>query len=240
MTRWCLNIGNTRTACGPEGKAPFAALRFFPTPSFPDDWQMAPEDCAVAACVVPAKRAALAARCGAHIHFITAEDYPQLDFSGYDLNALGADRIANAAALHQLFPRTPAMAIDCGTATNSVVVDAAGRFCGGVILPGRRTARAALARAAAQLPDLPENDLQRLTPLALNTADAIASGVDLGLAGAIRALVEAVHALPGLDGCPVVLCGGDAPFLAELLPASLPVQLLDFSLTLFGVSLARH
>lgn len=238
MACWLLNIGNSRTALCQRRREFFSGIEHHPTAQVADSWHLPQGDHAIASCVVPSVRQTLSDYYGSRIHFIGVSDYPSVDFSRYDCRTLGGDRIANAAAAHHLMPDTPVMAIDCGTAINSVVVDAGGVFCGGVIMPGRRPARSVLSTATAQLPDIPENDPRRITPVALDTADAIASGVDLGIAGAIEFIIRATRKIDGLENAAVILCGGDAEYLSQLVDPSLQARTLPFPLTLFGVSLA--
>src|SRR5690606_3050867 len=48
----------------------------------------------------------------------------------------GADRICNTVGASILFPETPLIVLDFGTATTFDVVDEEGSYCGGVIAPG--------------------------------------------------------------------------------------------------------
>ena len=240
MRKYCLNIGNSRVALCETPVRECVCIERYATAEFMQQWRLPDAATALAACVVPSMRDALQARYRDRIHFISIADYPELDFSSYDYRTLGADRIANAAAVHHMAGNAPSIAIDCGTGLNSVAVDANGVFRGGVILPGRRPARAALASATAQLPDIPENELRKVTPLALNTRDAIVSGVDLGIAGAIEYIIRATRKMSGMADAIVYLCGGDAEYLSQLLDPQLDIHLAPFPLTLFGIQLAGN
>ena len=88
-----------------------------------------------------------------------------------DPSRLGADRWAaliGARALHG----AAALVVTSGTATTADVLDGAGVFQGGVILPGLDLMRSSLARDTAQLP-LADG---RFEPLPRRTVDAIVSG----------------------------------------------------------------
>ncbi len=64
---------------------------------------------------------------------------------------VGPDRLVNAyAAAHLL--GTPAIVVDCGTATTFDAVDAQGAFVGGAIAPGLQLGLEALAARTARLP----------------------------------------------------------------------------------------
>ena len=90
---------------------------------------------------------------------------------------VGPDRLVNAyAAAHLL--GTPAIVVDCGTATTFDVVDADGTFVGGAIAPGLQLGLEALATRTARLPlvelRLPDGMIGR------DTASAIRVGTVLG------------------------------------------------------------
>jgi type III pantothenate kinase len=102
---------------------------------------------------------------------------------------LGADRWA--ALIGARGKTAGACLVVCaGTATTIDWLDAAGDFRGGLILPGVRLMRAALARNTAQLPDA-EGEY-RDEPR--NTLDAIVSGCLHAQAGAIERMFARVSA----------------------------------------------
>jgi type III pantothenate kinase len=140
---------------------------------------------------------------------------------------VGPDRVLNAAAaLHRA--RGPAVAVDFGTA---VTVDAAadGRFLGGAILPGVRTQTRSLHAYTSRLPDLPDPAPNRA--LGRDTVEAIASGVVLGVAGAVKELVATMTEETGRDFA-VFLTGGDALRLGPHLPSHWHIAP---DLTLWGI-----
>lgn len=133
--------------------------------------------------------------------------------NGYEVpQQLGADRWAaliGARALH----RGPCLVVSAGTATTVDVLDAAGNFQGGLILPGLDLMRTALAGNTAQLPA----DAGVFVDLPRKTVDAIASGALNATLGAIERMFRPLAA----DGL-CLLTGGAA---TRLLPhLSLPVR----------------
>ncbi len=211
----------------------------FATREFVEQWKPTGNWSATAACVVPAAHDALERRWPGRIVYVNAFHFPDVDFSAYG-TGLGADRMANAAAAHALCPRRPVLAIDCGTALNTVAVDATGKFRGGVILPGRQTALAALGRQTAQLPEFTVSPLDReSTPLGLNTEEGIRNGVNLALLAAVERIVRETRRLDGFQKCQVWLTGGDAPFYVENLPKRLGAKAAPVPLTLYGIALAK-
>lgn len=101
--------------------------------------------------------------------------------------AVGADRIANAAAAYHLY-RGPSIVIDMGTATKFDVVSGAAEFCGGVIAPGLGLAADALASRAARLSHValkaPPQTIGR------NTTHAMQSGLIFGYVSLIEGIVR--------------------------------------------------
>jgi type III pantothenate kinase len=110
--------------------------------------------------------------------------------NGYERpERLGADRWAALIGARALGAGA-CLVVCAGTATTVDWLDAAGNFRGGLILPGVRLMRAALARNTAQLPDV-EGEY-RDEPR--NTLDAIASGCLHAQAGAIERMFGKISA----------------------------------------------
>jgi type III pantothenate kinase len=132
---------------------------------------------------------------------------------------LGSDRWAALIGARQLVGAKPALVVVCGTATTIDYLNAAGKFNGGVILPGVGLMLRALHQHTAALPDADgeyvENPLQ--------TVDAIASGCQHAQAGAI----ERVYRLhePKAPGMVCLISGGAARALAPRL--TIPFELHD-------------
>lgn len=130
---------------------------------------------------------------------------------------IGADRVADAIAVRSLYG-SPAIVVDFGTATNIEVIDANGRFVGGIIAPGISTGAEALfsnaTRLAATALVAPKAAIGK------NTEEAIQAGIVLGEAGRIDALVSRIHGELGCTGraqggtCSVVATGGLASIVA--------------------------
>ncbi len=142
-----------------------------------------------------------------------------------DPSRLGADRWAaliGARALHG----AAALVVTSGTATTADVLDGAGVFQGGVILPGLDLMRSSLARDTAQLP-LADG---RFEPLPRRTVDAIVSGCLHAQLGAIERMFRLVEAE---TGAVCLLNGGAAGSLAPLL--DIPLRQVD-NLVLEGLA----
>ncbi len=124
---------------------------------------------------------------------------------------VGPDRLVNAFAAAHLYG-TPAVVVDCGTATTFDAVDHAGAFIGGAIAPGLALGLEALAARTARLPRveprLPDG------PIGRDTAAAIRVGAVLGHRAMIEGLLARMRReLAGAAGVAphdvrVVLTGG--------------------------------
>lgn len=141
---------------------------------------------------------------------------------------VGADRIANTAAVQKLYGG-PAIVLDLGTATTFDVVSKDGDYLGGAIAPGLGIAADALVRRTAKLPKVeltfPENAMGR------NTVAAMQSGLVIGYVGLVKELVARLK--KELGGNPKVIATGG---MAEMLDAWTDViDVVSPRLTLEGI-----
>jgi type III pantothenate kinase len=146
---------------------------------------------------------------------------------------VGADRIVNTLAASRLF-RTDTVVVDFGTATTFDCITGDGRFLGGVIMPGLRTAADDLVRKTAKLP------ATELTPparvIGRRTEDCIRAGVLFGAAEAVDGLVRRIKAeWPGGAPPRVVATGGLA---RQLAPLCREIEEVHPDLTLVGLRIA--
>ena len=126
---------------------------------------------------------------------------------------VGADRVANTAAVHKLFGG-PAIVADLGTATTFDVVSKDGEYRGGAIAPGLGISADALVRRTAKLPkvelSLPEAAIGR------NTVSAMQSGLVLGYLGLVKELIARLTKEIESEGKPkVIATGGMAAIVDE-------------------------
>jgi len=146
---------------------------------------------------------------------------------------VGADRIVNTLAASQLFKRDT-IVVDFGTATTFDCITGDGRFIGGVIMPGIRTASDDLVRKTAKLP------ATELTPpprvIGRRTEDCIRAGVLWGTTDAVDGLVRRIKAeWPGKKAPQTIATGGLAGLVA---PLSKEIESVHPDLTLVGLRLA--
>ncbi len=142
---------------------------------------------------------------------------------------LGADRIANAVAAHNLY-KGHLIVIDFGTATTFDAVSADGDYLGGAIAPGVLVAAEALVQKAARL-----NPVEIVVPrsaIGKNTVASMQSGILFGYVGLTEGLIARFH--DELGPAKVIATGG----LANLIAAETKkIDLVDPYLTLDGLRL---
>jgi len=147
--------------------------------------------------------------------------------------SVGADRILNTLAASQLF-RRDTIVVDFGTATTFDCITGDGRFIGGVIMPGVRTASDALIRNTAKLPATELTPPERV--IGRRTEECIRAGVLLGAAEAVDGLVRRIKAEWPNGRTPYVIAtGGLASLVAPLARA---IEAVHPDLTLAGLRIA--
>ena len=100
---------------------------------------------------------------------------------------VGADRIVNAVAVHELYSR-PTIIIDFGTATTFCALMENGDYLGGCIVPGVKISSDALFERAAKLPrvelEMPKNIICK------NTVNSMQAGIVYGYVGQVEYIVN--------------------------------------------------
>ena len=222
-----LDIGNTHTRYGLLENGEIKYSKNCNTISL--DKLVIPDDIPVAAAtVVPKAKEWLGRK---DVFWVDSNVKTGIDLSLVDASALGADRIANLAALACTVD-LPAIIVDCGTAVTVEVLDSDRVFRGGQIAPGRFLMRKSLADYTAQLPFLPVDDIKAET-FGWNTSDAIRLGTDFGLIGAVREFVKETKKELGIGNCRVYVTGGDAGILLEHIEG---LKAISVDFTLLGIA----
>jgi type III pantothenate kinase len=145
-----------------------------------------------------------------------------------DPRAVGADRVADAVAVHHLYGG-PACIIDFGTATTFNALTAEGEYLGGAITAGINLAAEALFQRAAKLPRI---DIQRPpSVIGRNSVHAMQSGLLFGYVAMVEGMVTRFRAELGED-MKVIATGGLAEIVAKETPV---IQHLVPWLTLDGL-----
>jgi type III pantothenate kinase len=143
---------------------------------------------------------------------------------------VGADRVVNAVAAHQLYGGS-VIVIDLGTATTFDAVSEDGDYLGGAIAPGIAIATEALFTRTAALPRVELTHPKRA--VGRNTVAAMQSGIVFGYAGLIEGIVARIQQDMG-GKAKVVATGGYAELLARETPV---IEVINPDLTLIGLRL---
>ena len=190
----------------------------------------------VVSSVVPAKnRVITSAANGAPVLFLSASLKLGVGVEYPEPQTIGADRLANAAAVAQLYGR-PAIVVDFGTAVTFDVVSAAGNYVGGVIAPGLEAMTSFLYQRTALLPKLNLQEPRRA--IGKTTRAAMMSGAIYGYRGLVREILARIRAeaFPRRD-VHVVATGGYAELIARSLPE---IEAVHPGLTLEGLRIVGN
>ena len=135
-------------------------------------------------------------------------DYPEP-------STIGADRLANAAAVAALFG-CPAIVVDFGTAVTFDIVSADRNYIGGVIAPGLEAMTNFLYQRTALLPKLSLGEPRRA--VGRSTIGAMRSGAIFGYRGLVREIISRIKAeeFSG-KSVHIVATGGYAKLIASKL-----------------------
>jgi len=149
--------------------------------------------------------------------------------------SIGADRLANAAAVTALYG-FPAIVVDFGTAVTFDIVSGRRAYIGGVIAPGLEAMTNFLYRRTALLPKLSLKEPRRA--VGKSTIQAMLSGAVFGYRGLVREILAQVRA----EQFPhkkvhVVATGGYARLIAVALPE---IGVVHPNLTLEGLRIVAN
>ncbi|OAA82965.1 type III pantothenate kinase [Clostridium ljungdahlii] len=147
---------------------------------------------------------------------------------------VGADRIVNAVAAHEMYNRS-IIIIDFGTATTFCAVTAKGDYLGGVICPGIKISADALVEKAAKLPRVEITKPQKV--ICKNTVASMQSGIVYGYIGQVDYIVGKMKKEMmdlGEDEPFVIATGGLAKLINE---ESKSIDTIDSILTLTGLKI---
>jgi len=146
------------------------------------------------------------------VHWLLAQPEQCGVRNGYrNPEQLGSDRWAAMIGARSLVGAHAVLVVVCGTATTIDFVDSGGVFTGGVILPGVGLMIRSLHEGTAALPDADGQYVDQPQ----QTVDAIVSGCQHALAGAVERMYRLQHATHPEIVC--LLSGGAAKALAPRL-----------------------
>jgi type III pantothenate kinase len=187
--------------------------------------------------VVPAKNSAISKAAHNKVQVLWLDwklklgvtiDYPKPE-------SIGADRLANAAAVAELYG-CPAIAVDFGTAVTFDVVSDGPRYIGGVIAPGLEAMTNFLYQRTALLPRLSLKEPPRA--VGKSTVEAMRSGAIFGYRGLVREILARIKEEQfSRKKVVVVATGGYAGLIASQLPE---VAVIRPHLTLEGLRIVGN
>lgn len=129
--------------------------------------------------------------------------------------ALGADRIAHAAASVSIFPNIPVLTLDFGTCLTADFVSPQAQYLGGSISLGFSTRLKALAHYTSKLPELDLNTPWPSDLLNNETEACMMAGAALGMLHEIEATLNFYRSQ--YSNLKVVITGGDLSFFEKRL-----------------------
>ncbi len=144
---------------------------------------------------------------------------------------VGADRIANAVAAHDMFGSQPVVVVDFGTAITVDAISAKGEYLGGAIATGLDTSASALFSSTAQI-----TRVELVAPpsvIGKSTVTSVQAGIMHGTAAMVDGLVRAVIEELGGDAR-VLATGGLAQVIGRLCTS---IEKVEPILTLTGLRL---
>ena len=155
-------------------------------------------------------------------------DYPEPQ-------SIGADRLANAAAVAELYG-WPAIVANFGTAATFDVVSEVGSYIGGVIAPGLEAMTNYLYQRTALLPRLSLKEPRRA--VGKSTVEAMRSGALFGYRGLVREILARIKAEQfSRKRVAIVASGGYARLIASQVPE---IAVIHPHLTLEGLRIVGN
>lgn len=166
---------------------------------------------------------------GPHVKLGVGIKYPSPE-------TIGADRLANAAAVAALYG-APAIVVDFGTAVTFDIVSAEKKYIGGVIAPGLEAMTNFLYQRTALLPKLSLREPR--SAIGRSTIEAMMAGAVFGYRGLVKELIARIkaEAFPGSSRVRIVATGGYADLIAAELPE---IEAVHPHLTLEGLRIAAN
>lgn len=167
--------------------------------------------------VVPSMEYSLRAACIKYFaitpFFLQAGDKTGLTIDYVNPVELGADRVANAIAATNLYPKKNLIIVDFGTATTICVVTAEKEYLGGMILAGIKLSMNALQANTAKL--FPVEIIQPKRVIGQTTEESIQAGLYYSQLATIKEVTEHICTTSFNDNAPVIIGTGGFASLFE-------------------------
>ena len=148
---------------------------------------------------------------------------------------IGADRLANAAAVAALYG-CPAIVVDFGTAVTFDIVSGQKKYVGGVIAPGLEAMTNFLYQRTALLPKLSLKEPR--SAIGRSTIQAMMAGAIFGYRGLVKELIGRIRTeMRSRSKIKIVATGGYAKLIAARLPE---IRAVHPHLTLEGLRIVAN
>lgn len=186
--------------------------------------------------VVPERNALVRQAAGkTRVFFLNAKSRLGVGVKYPKPKTIGADRLANAVAVAQLYG-APAVVVDFGTAVTFDVVSEDCDYIGGVIAPGLESMTSFLYQRTALLPKLILREPR--AAIGKTTRDAMLAGAIYGYRGLVREILSAIRGeFPTRKKIRVVATGGYAQLIARRMPE---IEAVQPGLTLEGLRIVAN
>jgi type III pantothenate kinase len=149
--------------------------------------------------------------------------------------SIGADRLANAAAVTELYGY-PAVVVDFGTAVTFDIISERKEYIGGVIAPGLESMTNFLYQRTALLPRISLREPR--SPIGRSTIEAMRAGAIFGYRGLVREILLRIKTeRSSRRKVHVVATGGYADLIAAKLPE---IDAVRRDLTLEGLRIIAN
>ena len=149
-------------------------------------------------------------------------DYP-------DPRSIGADRLANVAAVVSLYAE-PAVIVDFGTAVTFDVISSEKSYIGGVIAPGLASMTDYMFDHTALLPRIDLDEPSSI--IGKSTEDAMLSGAVIGYRGLVKEVLSSIFNELDEPSVQVIATGGYAQLISSGLKE---INIVNDTLTLEGL-----
>src|SRR2546421_4077988 len=193
-------------------------------------------DMIVVCSVVPKKNAVVrAAGKTSRIVWLTPQTKLGVGIDYPNPKTIGADRLANAAAVAALYG-CPAIVVDFGTAVTFDIISAQRKYIGGVIAPGLESMTNFLYQRTALLPKLSLKEPR--SAVGRSTMEAMRAGAVIGYRGLVREIIARIKSERfSRQRVHVVATGGYAELIAKRLGK---IDSVHPNLTLEGLRIAAN
>lgn len=148
---------------------------------------------------------------------------------------LGSDIVALTVGAIAKY-RAPLILLDLGIVTTMSVVNAAGVFCGTIIMPGMHAALGALIDTAGSLPAISIEPPKAL--IGTNTVDSMRSGIVNGTCAMLDGLIDKILLDQHCEKTPSIVATGD--LAAAIAPLCTHPITLDATLLMDGLCHLHH